>query len=192
MITEDKQVDLLCAQIEAGREFIARQIRARFYLIGATFALAFILLLPSGVPAALLEGIAKNYDVVGLQPPEELLSILIWFSWSTVVLQACSRSVVISREAKYLRSIESRLLPLAGPLVTRYTDFAAQKLSFLRSAEIAYLVAFSGTTLLVGGYRIHWEWAASHWNRALVSLDILLFVFTIALLVAAMRDLTKG
>jgi hypothetical protein len=82
-------------------------------------------------------------------------------------------------------------MPLAGPLITRYTDFAAQKHPFLRSAEIAYLVAFSGTTLLVGGYRIHWEWAASNWNRALVSFDMLLFVFTIGLLAVALRDLTK-
>jgi hypothetical protein len=192
MIAEDKQVELLWAQLEAGREFINRQIRARFYLIGATFLLAFVLLLPAGVPPALLNGIAKEYKVTDFRAPEELLSTLIWFSWSTSVLQACSRSVVIVREARYLRVIESRLLPLAGKLVTRHTDFAAQGRSFLRSAEIAYLVAFSGTTLLVGGNRIYWEWGASHWSRAFIATDTLLFASTVALLVIAMRELAKG
>jgi hypothetical protein len=192
MIAEDKQVELLCAQLEAGREFIARQVRARFYLIGATFVLAFVLLLPPGVPPSLLNVIAKEYKVTNFRAPEELISTLIWLAWSTSVLQACSRSVVISREAKYLRVIESRLLPLAGPLVTRYTDFQSQSLPFLRSAEIAYLAAFAGTTLLVGGNRIFWEWGASHWSPAFITADTLLFASTVALLVVAMRDLAKG
>jgi hypothetical protein len=111
VIAEDKQVELLWAQLEAGREFITRQIRARFYLIGATFLLAFVLLLPPGVPPSLLNGVAKEYKVTDFRAPEELISTLIWLTWSTSVLQACSRSVVIAREAKYLRVIESRSCP---------------------------------------------------------------------------------
>jgi hypothetical protein len=76
--------------------------------------------------------------------------------------------------------------------VTRHTDFAAQGPPFLRSAEVAYLVAFSGTTLLVGGNRIFWEWGASHRSPAFIIADTLLFASTVALLVVAMHDLAKG
>lgn len=192
MIGDEKRVELLWAQVGAGRDFIARQVRARFYLIGAAFAFAFLLLLPAGVPPALLNGIATKYGISDFRAPEALISTLVWFCWSTVVLQACSRSLVIAREAKYLRVLESRLLPLAGPIVTRYTEFAKQPAPFLRSAEIGYFVTFSGTTLLVGSSRLLWEWRASDWNPAFPAVNTFLFAATTILIALAMRDLAKN
>jgi hypothetical protein len=191
VISEEKRAELLWAQIEAGRAFIASQVRARFYLVGVTLAIAFLLLLPPGVPPNMLQAVARQYHINDLPAPEGLLSTLIWFIWLTVVLQTCSRSLVVAREASHLRAIEARFVPLAGVLVTRYTDFAGLRLAFLRTVELAFMGTYFAVTALVGGYRLWVEWQQTGWHPVFATFNSLAFAGSLVLIALALRDFKR-
>ena len=191
MIDDKQRAELLLGEIRDSRAFIAGQLQWRYYLIGATFLFAFLLLLPLRVPPKLVEQIARHYNITEFAAPAELLSTLLWYCWLTALLQACQRSVVVAREAGYIRTLEERLQILAGETITRQSGFAAHPVHFLRLSEALYYLTFSMVALLVGGYRLREEWIAEGWSRFFACIDGLLLVGAFCLVLAAVRHLRR-
>ena len=139
----------------------------------------------------MVEQIAKAYSIAEFTAPAELLSTLLWFCWLTALLQACQRSVVVAREAGYIRTLEERLQSVAGETITRQSGFAAHPMPFLKLSEAVYYLTFSMVALLVGGYRLREEWLATDWNRIFACIDGVLLLGAFALVLAAVRHLRR-
>jgi len=155
MVSDDKHSDLLFQHYKDCHEYLVKQLGVRVRLVVALFVIEAGFVLRISYPAAFsaLSG-AWLTHLIGSGPSDlgkwlepHFADSLLWFILAAFITEMYSRSLVIEREAEYMRVLEAGIFKLLNARsITRSTDFGRKPIIYIRKANTFYLF---GTLCLI-------------------------------------------